>query len=43
MMKKILRMYLTISFSIFSLLSMADEIREGVLRTPDERFENLEA
>ena len=41
MVNKILKIYLLISFCIFSLLSIADEIKEGVLRTPDERFENL--
>ena len=34
---------LVISFlSLISYLSIAYEIKEGVLRTPDERFENLQ-
>ena len=32
--------FLTISF--FSILSFSNEVKEGVLRTPDDRFENLE-
>ena len=32
--------FLTISF--FSTLSFSNEVKEGVLRTPDDRFENLE-
>ena len=32
---------LIFSFSILSPLFISEEIREGVLRTPDDRFENL--
>ena len=39
--KNILKVFIIFLFSVFSLFSLADEIREGVLRTPDERFENL--
>ncbi|HIL99136.1 MAG TPA: alpha/beta fold hydrolase [Pseudomonadales bacterium] len=37
----IVRRILTIVVSLTSILSQAEEIRPGVLRTPDSRFENL--
>lgn len=40
-MIKILKILMIIPFLIWSVFSSADEIKEGVLRTPDERFENL--
>ena len=40
-MMKILKRLVTISLLLWSFLSEANGIRGGVLRTPDERFENL--
>ena len=40
-MNKILKTLLTLCLSIWSITFVADEIRDGIMRTPDERFENL--
>ena len=41
-LNKIFKIYLLIYFLTLSFTAISEEIREGVLRTPDERFENLE-
>ena len=41
-LNKIFKICLFVYFLILSLTVISEEIREGVLRTPDERFENLE-
>ena len=40
-MGPIFRIFIITSLSLSNVLSFADEIKEGVLRTPNERFENL--
>ena len=41
-MKSVLTLFFFLFISFFSFFSFSLEVREGVLRTPDERFENLE-
>ena len=41
-LNKIFKICLLVYFLTFSFTAISEEIREGVLRTPDERFENLE-
>ena len=41
-MKSVLTLFFFLFISSFSFFSFSLEVREGVLRTPDERFENLE-
>ena len=41
-MNKVLKISLFVYLLTFGLTAISEEIREGVLRTPDERFKNLE-
>ena len=41
-LNKIFKICLLVYFLTLSFTAISEEIREGVLRTPDERFENLE-
>jgi len=41
-MKTFLKLFIFLSITFLSFLSFSYEVKEGVLRTPDDRFENLE-
>ena len=41
-MRRIIQFFTTCFLLLSSFFAISDEIREGVLRTPDERFQNLE-
>ena len=40
-MNKVFKISLFVYLLTFGLTAISEEIREGVLRTPDERFKNL--